>query len=332
MNKIRLLIADTDKAYLNALIRYLISSGNHYEVSGYTDVKDFLEEGNDFQIALLGDEFLAALEINPEKKRQFGNVLHLSGNMSTENSDYGTIYKFQRMSSFIEQLHGSLDTKKLERASVSGREGQRTQIIFSPMHHELALPFSLSMAKLMGEKSQTLFIDMEGVSILPQLLERDIRRDLGDYLYHIIGKVDDGKNITDFLGFYENFYYLAPMKGISSLASVTVEQWICLLENISRSDFEQVIILMDQTVQGEDALLQAADDILLLGKPGEYYEKSMNVFAAELEAEGLAGKCRELLLPMSVSQGPGEYQMRAILNGNLGGFVRKEFMNAAGAS
>ena len=43
MNKIRLLIADTDKAYLNALIRYLISSGNHYEVSGYTDVKDFLE-------------------------------------------------------------------------------------------------------------------------------------------------------------------------------------------------------------------------------------------------------------------------------------------------
>ncbi|MGN0241661.1 MAG: hypothetical protein ACI4CS_08240 [Candidatus Weimeria sp.] len=332
MNKIRLLIADTDKAYLNALIRYLISSGNHYEVSGFTEVKDFLEEENDFQIALLGDEFLEALEVNPEKKRQFGNVAHLTGSMSAEHHDYRTIYKFQRMSGFIEQLHSLLDRKNLKQVRVSGREGQRTQIIFSPMHHELALPFSLSMARLMGEKFQTLFIDMEGVSILPQLLERDIRRDLGDYLYHIIGKADDGKNITDFLGFYENFYYLGPMKGLSSLASVTVEQWICLLENIARSEFEQVIILMDQTVQGEDALLQAADDILLLGKPGEYYQKSMNAFAAELEAGGLADKCRELLLPMSVSQGPGEYQMRAILNGNLGGFVRKEFMNAAGAS
>ena len=88
---------------------------------------------------------------------------------------------------------------------------------------------------------------------------------------------------------------------------------------------------MDQMVQGEDALLQAADDILLLGKPGEYYEKSMSAFVAELEAEGLTKKCRQMLLPMSVSQGPGEYQIRSILSGNLGGFVRKEFLNAAGA-
>ena len=331
MNKIRLLIADKDKAYLNALIRYLVSTGNQYEVSGFTEVKDFLEEGNDFQVALLGDEFLEAIEQNPEKKRQFGGILHLAGSMAGEESGYKSVYKFQRMSSFLEQVHGALDEKKLKKASVSGKNGQRIQVIFSPMHHELSLPFSLSMAKLLGEKFQTLFIDMESISVLPQLLERDIRRDLGDYLYHIIGKSDDGKNITDFLGFYENFYYLAPMKGLSSLASVTVEQWICLLENIARSDFEQIIILMDQTVQGEDALLQSADDILLLGKPGEYYEKSMNAFAAELEAEGLAKKCRQLLLPMSVSQQPGEYQMRSILNGNLGGFVRKEFLNARGA-
>ena len=82
----------------------------------------------------------------------------------------------------------------------------------------------------------------------------------------------------------------------------------------------------------ERAYQLGAKKYVTLDVTGEYYEKSMNVFAAELEAEGLAGKCRELLLPMSVSQGPGEYQMRAILNGNLGGFVRKEFMNAAGAS
>ena len=88
---------------------------------------------------------------------------------------------------------------------------------------------------------------------------------------------------------------------------------------------------MDQMVQGGDAILQAADDILLLGKPGTYYEKSMNAFLSDMEKEGLSKKCRQLLLPMSVSQQPGEYQMRAMLNGNLSGFVRKEFMNAAGA-
>lgn len=331
MKKTRLLIADTDKAYLNALVRYLIGAGGQYEVCGYTEVKDFLNEENDFTVALLGDEFITALETNPVKKKQFTSILHLTGMATTEDENYEVIYKFQKMSHFIEKLHQSFSTKKTHREFQNSNYSQRIEVIYSPMHHELTLPFSLSMAKLSGENAQTLFIDMEGVSTLPQMLEREIKRDLGDYLYHIIGNSGDGKNMTDFLGFYENFYYLAPMKGLTALASVSVDQWMCLLENLSYTDFEQIIILMDQMVQGADALLQAADNILLLGKPGSYYENSMKVFTAEMEKEGLIRKCRQFLLPMSVSQQPGEYQIRAMLNGNLGGFVRKEFVNAARA-
>ncbi|MQN02081.1 MAG: hypothetical protein DUD27_02820 [Lachnospiraceae bacterium] len=329
MKKIRLLIADTDKAYLSALVTYMIGAGGHYEVSGFTEENDFLSESNDYSLALLGDEFIDIVEKNPEKKRQFGNILHLKGDVQGDERGYEVIYKFQKMSLFIEQIQRAFQIKTSEQASFSGKKGQRIQIIYSPMHHELALPFSLSMAKVIGESSQTLFVDMEGVSVFSKLLERNIRRDLGDYLYHIMGKTDDGKNITDFLGFYENFYYLAPMKGLTALACVTVEQWMALMENLSRTDFEQIIILMDQMVQGGDALLQSADDILLLGKPGSYYDKSMRAFTAELEKEGLTKKCHQLLLPMSVSQQPGDYHIRTMLNGNLGGFVRKEFMNAA---
>lgn len=330
MKKIRLLIADTDKAYLNALVRYLIGTGGQYEVSGFTDVDDFVEEENDFALALLSDDFISAVETYPEKKRQFGNILYLTGSETAKDTGYEAIYKFQKMSHFVEKLHSSLKVRNGDRIVFSGKKGQRIEIIYSPMHHELALPFSLSMAKMMGESAQTLFVDMQGLSILPQMLEREIKRDLGDYLYHILGNKDDEKNMTDFLGFYENFYYLAPMRGIASLSTVTVEQWMCFLESISKTDFEQIVILMDQMVQGADALMQAADDVLLLGKPGEYYEKSMQVFIAELEKNGLTSKCRQLMLPMSVSQQKGGYQMGQLFNGNLGGFVRKEFMNAAG--
>ena len=98
MKKIRLLIADTDKAYMNALVRYLIGTGGQYEVCGYTDAQDFLEEENDFSVALLSDEFLSVLEENPEKKRQFGSILHLTGSEGRKNTEYEPIFKFQKMS------------------------------------------------------------------------------------------------------------------------------------------------------------------------------------------------------------------------------------------
>lgn len=330
MKKIRILIADKDQSYMRALVNYMIGIGGQFEVSGFTDVESFVDEENDFSLALLNIEFIDALEKHPEKKRQFGNILYLTGTESVRETAYDTIYKFQSMSRFMEKIHSSLKENVRERANFSGKKGQRLGVIYSPMHHELTLPFALSMAKLLGENAQTLFVDMEAISVMPQLLERDMKRDLGDYLFHILGKTADGRNMTDFLGFYENFYYLAPMRGLGSLASVTIEQWMCLLEELTKSEFEQILLVMDQTVQGMDAILQAADDILLLGKPGEYYETSMRVFAAEAEKEGLSSKCRQLMLPMSVSQQAGEYAMGQMMNGKLGGFIRKEFLNVAG--
>ncbi|MDD6381528.1 MAG: hypothetical protein PUG04_07610 [Lachnospiraceae bacterium] len=330
MKKIRLLIADTDSSYLNALVRYLIGTGNQYEVTGYTDVARFVREGNDFTLGLLGKEFIDAVRKHPVKKQQFGRIMHLTDSIDEEKTDYEQIYKFQNMSTFIEQMRNAINIHCADsRLKSKENLAQNIRVIFSPMHHELALPFALSMAKIMGENTQTLFVDMEDISVLQQLLDRDMKRDLGDYLYHIAGQdVPDG-NMVDFIGFYDTFYYMAPMKGLSALAQVTPEQWIGFIGNLRKSEFEQVIILMDSSVNGMDEILQAADDILLLGKPGEYYSYSMKVFAERMSLEGLADKCRQMLLPMSAAgQGVGQPAMGQMIGGNLGSFVRREFANA----
>lgn len=331
MKKIRLLIADTDQSYLNALVKYLIGTGNQYEVTGYTDVARFLGEENDFALALLTGEFIDGLRRQPQRKRQFDRILYLSDSQSEGESEYERIYKFQNMSTFIEQMRKAVNARpEGEGREIRENATQHLRIIFSPMHHELSLPFSLSMAKIIGESQQTLLVDMEDISILGRLLERELTRDLGDYLYHIAGLDSPDGNMTDFLGFYENFYYLAPMKGLSALAAVTPDQWIALIDNIRRSEFDQVIMLMDSSVNGMDEILHAADDILLLGKPGEYYAHSMREFTRRLSVEGLMEKCSQMLLPMSAQAGAGSIpQASAMMNGNLGSFVRREFTNGA---
>lgn len=329
MKKIRLLIADTDSSYMNALVRFLIGTGNQYEVTGYTDTESFRKEEDSFALGILGDEFIDICNETPEKRKQFGNILHLTDSMNEEGKGYEPIYKFQRMSGFLEQVRGSLNIHISEVQTGSEENTkQRVISIFSPVHHELALPFTLSMAKVMGENSQTLFVDLEELSILPQLLEREMKRDLGDYLYHIMGGSREEKDISEFIGFYDNFYYLAPMKGLSAVASVSDEQWAELIRCLGRTEFDQIIILMDSMIQGMNCMFEASDDILLLGKSGDYYSYSMKTFTGWLAAEGFEGKYRQMIIPMSARNPTAGNGMWQAQGGNLGRFVRREFANA----
>ena len=56
MKAVKLLIADKDSAYVQAMVNYLIGSGVNYEVTGYTKVELFLQEEGIFQLALLGEK------------------------------------------------------------------------------------------------------------------------------------------------------------------------------------------------------------------------------------------------------------------------------------
>lgn len=332
MKKIRLLIADTDSSYMNALVRYIIGTGNQYEVTGYTDTESFGREQNNFALGLLSREFIDEIMKHPEKKKQFGNILYLTDSMNEDSRGFEIIYKFQRMSGFIEQMRGAVNIHMSDNAiEPSVNSSQRIISVYSPMHHELTLPFTLSMARVMGENFQTLFVDMEEISILPQLLERDMKRDLGDYLYHLMGGNTTGNDISEYVGFYDNFYYLPPMKGLSALASVTTDQWETFIRNMMETEFDQIIILMDTMIQGMDEIFQASDDILLLGKPGDYYSYSMKTFMSWLAAEGFEGKYRQMLLPMSARNPAAGSHMWQMQGGNLGRFVRREFANASAA-
>ena len=234
------------------------------------------------------------------------------------------------MGDFIRQLQKNLKTP-VTQATPAGRKDQRNICIYSPMHHELALPFALSMSRILAEQGQTLLVDMEEISLLPELLERSPNRDLGDYLYYLSsGGKETGSDITDFLGYYEGFYYLAPLQGIGAVADVKEEDWCRLFEQLSREEFTQILWLMDAQIQGMPQILERVSEILLLGKPGDYYVRSQKKFLEQLVEAGLEEKVHAMMLPMSAGNlTSGGYHMSQLLNGNLGGYVRKEYLGGA---
>ena len=327
MKTVRLLVADRDSSYVQALVNYMIASGSSYEVTGYTKEELFLRGEGVFQLALLGDGFI---EREKDTGMKFEKVLFLTGDVQKEIPGYQPIYKFQMMGDFLQQIQKNLKTpaKQLE---IRKRKNQRNICIYSPMHHELALPFALSMSRILAEQGQTLLVDMEEISLLPELLERSPNRDLGDYLYYLSsGGKETGSDITDFLGYYEGFYYLAPLQGIGAVADVKEEDWCRLFEQLSREEFTQILWLMDAQIQGMPQILERVSEILLLGKPGDYYVRSQKKFLEQLVEAGLEEKVHAMMLPMSAGNlTSGGYHMSQLLNGNLGGYVRKEYLGGA---
>ena len=332
MKQIRLLIGDGDRAYVEALVRFLIGIGKGFSVTSYTKPQLFLQEEGIFSAALLSADFLAAAKEEAGLYGRLGEVLLLSDGTEDGGAlgNVEKLYKFQAMDAFVERL--SRISEKAPVVREDENSSQRIISIYSPMHHELTLPYGLTISRILSEHGATLFVDLEQVSILPILIEKNVSRDLLDYLYLLEGGVKEPEKLKDFLGFYEGFYYLPPMSGLSGVSSVHKGQWLELLSVIRRTDFANVILVFDSILPGMERMLSASEDIMLLSKSGDYYEKSMGVFAGYLEKAGLLSKVKKVMLPMSAGNlVDGTYRMSHLLTGNLGGFVRREFASAAGA-
>lgn len=337
MGKIKMLVGDTDGAYVEALMRYMIGTDESFSVSGFTDPEMFVSDmssSGGYQAALLNRPFLEKLKDNPEISDMVGKVFYLSDHVSDEAYGYERLYKFQSMQSFISRIRSTKELMPKTGAEQHQRSRQRIISVLSPMHHELTLPFAMSICRILGEKEQTLLIDMEQISILPDLLERNNSRDLMDFIYLLEGGCSDPEKLMDFLGFYEGFYYLPPAGGIEGSASVTVDEWEKLIEIVKKTEFSNIVMVFDSMVQGMNYLMSISDDIMLPTRAGDYYEKSTRIFCESLTREGYAGKAKKIIIPMSAGNlTDGHYQMRQLLNGGLSGLARNniwERMNAVG--
>ena len=324
----KVLIADQDVSYVGALVRFLMGIGKGFLVTSYTSAEYFAEEAGQYSVSLLGDGFTEIVKKDPDLCRRMGKIFHLSD--GSKESEFEQIYKFQSMDTFVDRISQSTSESSL--LAEEENEKQRVISIFSPMHHELTLPYSLTISSILADLGQTLFVDLEQLSILPTLIEKEQPGDLLDLLYMMESGAAKPQSVRKFLSFYEGFYFLPPMTGLSGVSSVTAGQWENFARLLRRTDFANVILVFDSILPGMESFLGRSDDILLLTKNGDFYEKSMGIFVGYLEKAGLLKNIRKVVLPMSAGNlVDGTYRMNQLMGGNLGSFARREMSQYAAA-
>lgn len=318
----RLLICDTDGAYVEALTAYLMHALKGFSITTYTGTEGFAGDTGSYHISVLGEAFLPLVQ-EADAAERFGTVLYLCAHTGDVNcAGYPSVFKFQQMGTFVKTILSYAGVQ----ASAKGdgcHSAKRWIGIHSPVRHELQLPFALAYGRLLTGASRVLFLDMETNSILEELIDCAESRSLIDALY--LSEEEENADITPLADYYEGMSYFAPMRNFGEAAAVTEEQWERLFAAAERTRFEVIVVLFDDGLQCTAALIKRLAEIVILDKPGDFYRKSKTKILRYLDGMSGGPDVRQITLPMSGNNlSDGTYRFEQLLQGNLGRFVESE--------
>ena len=325
MGYFKILVCDEDTSYVKSLCRFLAWTREEIRVSAYTEPEEFLNAEGEYDLGLLGKPFFSAYKKEKPDVR-LKRIMYLCNVMGEEVSDAETLYKFQSMDTFLDRVYSAIrqDDVMNMLSGMTVKRGSSTGI-FSPVWHDLRLPFSMALTKAKNEEEKALFVDLETISILPELLGRQVENDLLDLLYLMETGDDAMFALEEYIYYYEGVALLPPMRDPGRIADVTEDQWRRLFTTAEKNGY-QLVVLMDQMLQGFERLVCSMKELILLGRPEDYYRKSQEKCRDYLMRIDDPPSVQEVILPMSATDlVDGTYEFGQLLEGNLGSFVRREF-------
>ncbi len=321
----KLLICDTDTAYVKALTTYLMQALQGFSITMYTDTEAFSNDEEDYRVSLLGDEFLKDIDAKKTAgdTSRFGRILHLCSASGGDDAGYPAVFKFQQMGTFVKAILSYSDMRGSAESEDPGRK-QRWYGIHSPIRHELQLPFAIAYGRMRARQERVLFLDLETNSIMEDLIDCEKSRSLLDALY--LAEEAAGADIAELADYYEGMFYLAPMRNFGEAVRVQPEQWERLFCSVRQADFDSVVVLFDDGVQCMSELFGCLEELILLCKPGDYYQKSKGKVLHYIESLPDRPVVQDVDLALSGGNlTDGTYRFEQLLEGNLGRFVESTF-------
>ena len=317
MANIELALCDPDSDYIMAFASYMMEHVPGSNIHIFTTPESYFADEEDYDVVLLTTDFE---EISAFRKK--GRVSHRYLLCQEDIEDEDCIFKYQSMDKVIDSII-ELKAAGLKRQANKTLSKQKTKIIgvYSPNSHELSMPFSMALGQAQKEAARVLFLDLEEISILPQLLGGGKDKNLMDLLYEVsIGKEDI--DLMEYTRYFMGFQYIAPFSNVSDMGEVEEETWEKFFDRLIQEKFDVIVVLYGRTINGFVKHLQRLDKLYLLNKPGDYYGLMQENFIKFMRRAGVDCDMEEVLLPMSAANlSTGAYCLEELLQGNLGVFV-----------
>lgn len=328
MTENKIVVCDGDKAYVEAFTTYLMEQIPEITVYSYTSEDAFINCGDVFEVGILSGDFLGVLEFSGVDMVK--EKLYLCDeNIAPEYEHLPMVYKYQSMEIVEEMLRRML--RREIKILWDKQFNQRTKVIgvYSPISHELSMPFALTLSEIYREQGRVLFLDIEELSIMEAMTGQKCDKSLMDLLYMIVQQ--EKYSISDYIRSFMGVDYIQPFSNPEELNDISEEMWNHLMHNLLSLGYDTVVILFGRTIPGFRNMLSLCEDVVVLGKPGDYYRKSQIHFMEYIKTVCDNVPMRQVSLPMSAGNlVDGTYAMEELVQGNLGMFVRKAMREWSG--
>lgn len=147
----------------------------------------------------------------------------------------------------------------------AGREKGRILGVYSPVHRIGKTTFALKLGKVLAQKEDVLYLNLESYAGMGGYFRDNEAQDLSHFLYYAKQEQDDiSVRIASLVRQMGSLDYIPPMKVWTDLKSIRAEEWKTLFEKLTvQSIYRTVLLDIGDGVEEIFSVLKLCDRILM---------------------------------------------------------------------
>ena len=156
--------------------------------------------------------------------------------------------------------------------------------VYTPNDSRIATSIALDIGKLLSGRASTLFISLDGMSVIPDITGIEFDMDMSDLFCENMTEGGLSNAIIGSVRRLGNMDILPIMHNYQDMASVTNEEWKNFIRDIERkSDYEYVVIDLTESVRNLFDILKLANYICVAASKGTVDGYRYRQFMKEIE-------------------------------------------------
>jgi len=285
LNKKRMVIFDQDETYAGSLMEYLESMQNFpYTISVFSEKGALLAFAAQTAVSLLLVSETAYALIRNEIKAEQVMILNESGTLTWK--ELHNIKKYQSANHIVKEImHYYAEKEEIVYGQLTVKGNARMIGLYSPVRRCSQTTLGLTLGQILAEENKTLYLNFENFSGFPNLIGYERGRDLSDLLYFL------EKSPEKFRFYFEtcvrkmeNLDYIPPIHAMHQLLMIRGEQWLSLLQAITKeTDYDVVILDLSEGMQGLFEVLRMCTHVYTLTQDDRYAKAKVDQYEQLLQ-------------------------------------------------
>lgn len=237
-------VYDVDAAYGERLMRYLEKKEKiQFQMVHFTREEALLQFAADrsIEILIINQRMLT----EPVKVLTVDHWIVLTEEKQEDGClEYRYIYKYQSAEEIVREIMRYSETVIPFVAAEKAVWYKTVQMIgiYSPAIDCLKTPFALAMARLLSQEEAVLYLNLDAISGLDYLLEKESETDLSDAVYYMHqGSLKE--KLPELVQSYGAVDYISPVRCPEDLRTISAGDFVQLLQEIVQSQIYQTIVL-----------------------------------------------------------------------------------------